>query len=555
MGRGNCCSIVCVGHIHVMMESALYTTKEEFDDYVKISHKDEEEGPTMILIQGKNKDYLAARKKINEIFRTASFHRGFKRVMTTSFKVTEFKNQQYSSEFDIEVKSNGEKGKAKVTKYKDNKKKEGKKEQTIMITKKAKNGSIYVRKVTENLIQPLLDGLTKKQIKLEDIVNETKEESEGKCDMCDKKCTNDQGLIIHKSRMHEKKIKVMALSYECDQCEGKFQMKSLLKEHVKNIHNKKSLEVESETMKRVHSTSPGGGQKRKKVEKEKTQIDKVLEEYQKYKKKSEKKYNELKEENIKIKEQLEKLQIEKTIQESKQDVEVKIKNSKRKTEEQEVTVEISESENDNLNECIDRLSSMKLNHMKAMGGQRTCPAEQAAQRKLFPCHLCEFSSDSQNVWDMHLKEKHRNVYTCPFCEKTFSDLNVLKNHIHSDHKENTRQKIQTHKTIPCAFFLQDKGCKKKDNCDFSHEISINAQSKNKIPKLCRNGPYCRWKPSCKYVHPEDGEVIPPREQRMGFGQGGMSRPPPMSQRKPDIRNMDQFPGLQKPMHVTTIWVS
>lgn len=28
MGRGNCCSIVCVGHIHVMMESALYTIRE-----------------------------------------------------------------------------------------------------------------------------------------------------------------------------------------------------------------------------------------------------------------------------------------------------------------------------------------------------------------------------------------------------------------------------------------------------------------------------------------------------------------------------------------------
>ena len=25
MGRGNCYYIVCVGHIHVMMESALYT--------------------------------------------------------------------------------------------------------------------------------------------------------------------------------------------------------------------------------------------------------------------------------------------------------------------------------------------------------------------------------------------------------------------------------------------------------------------------------------------------------------------------------------------------
>ena len=84
---------------------------------------------------------------------------------------------------------------------------------------------------------------------------------------------------------------------------------------------------------------------------------------------------------------------------------------------------------------------------------------------------------------MHLKEKHRNVYTCPFCEKTFSDLNVLKNHIHSDHKENTKQKVQTHKTIPCALFLQDIGCKKKDNCDVSHDISINAQSKNKMSKL------------------------------------------------------------------------
>ena len=26
IGEGNCYSIVCVGHIHVMMESALYTT-------------------------------------------------------------------------------------------------------------------------------------------------------------------------------------------------------------------------------------------------------------------------------------------------------------------------------------------------------------------------------------------------------------------------------------------------------------------------------------------------------------------------------------------------
>ena len=96
------------------------------------------------------------------------------------------------------------------------KKKEGKKEQTIMITKKAKNGSKYVRKVTVNMIQPFLEGFTKKKLKVEDIVNETKEESEVKCDMCHKICTNDQGLAIHKSPMHEKKVMVMALCYECD---------------------------------------------------------------------------------------------------------------------------------------------------------------------------------------------------------------------------------------------------------------------------------------------------------------------------------------------------
>ena len=165
--------------------------EEEFEDYSKTSHNDEEEEPKMITIRGTNKEYLSARRKTNEIFRTASFHRGFKKVLTTSFKVTNFKNQQYASEFDVEVKSDGRKGKAKVTIYKDNKKKEGKKQQTIMITKKARNESKNVRKVSENIIQPLLEGFIKKELKLEDIVNETKEESEATCDICNKKCIND----------------------------------------------------------------------------------------------------------------------------------------------------------------------------------------------------------------------------------------------------------------------------------------------------------------------------------------------------------------------------
>ena len=236
---------------------------EEFDDFIKISHNDEEEEPRMVLIQGKNRDYLSSRKKVNEILRTASFHRGFKKVYSTSFKVTEFKNQQYSSEYDVEVKKNGEKGKAKVTIYKDNKKKEGKKEQTIMITKKAKNESKFVRKVTENVIQPLLEGFSRKEIKIEDIVNETKEESEVKCDMCDKKCLNDQGLALHKSRMHDKKKKIMGLNFECGDCEGKFQTQKLLNDHVIKLHKKLEDKMECDSIKRVHSTSPGVSKKRK----------------------------------------------------------------------------------------------------------------------------------------------------------------------------------------------------------------------------------------------------------------------------------------------------
>ena len=323
----------------------------------------------MILIQGKNKEYLSARKKVNEILRTASFHRGFKKVKTTSFKVTEFKNQQYSSEFDVEVKKGGEQGKAKITIYKDNKKKEGKKEQTIMITKKAKNESKFVKKVSKHVIESLLEGFIKKELKIEDIVNETKEESEAICDICEKKCINDQGLALHKSRMHDIKKKVMDLVYKCEECDGKFQMRKLLNEHIRKVHKKVEIEGEYDTMKRVLSTSPGEGKKRKKVEKEKTEVEKIYEEYVKYKKESEKKYNDLKEENRKMKEELEKLQTEKALKESKDEVDNKIKSSNKKRYEQTPTVKIDE--NVDIDECIDGLNSLNLSHMKAASTEIT----------------------------------------------------------------------------------------------------------------------------------------------------------------------------------------
>ena len=318
--------------------------------------------------------------------------------------------------------------------------------------------------------------------------------------------------------------------------------------------------VEYESIKRMHSTSPGDGKKRKKIEK--TEVEKVQGEFQKYKKESEKKYNELREENQKLKEENDKLQTEKAIAESKLEAEANVRKTKKNTDKHEITA-------DDMSDCIDKLSSMKLIQMKTMGGQRTSPSEEAKQRALFPCHLCDFSSDSQSVWDKHLKDNHRNIYNCPFCTNTFNELTLVRNHIHLKHKEDKMQEKTIYKVKPCAFFNQRNGCKKKDQCDFSHDISVLDQGNIKVPKLCWNGPWCRWKPRCRYVHTEDGEVIPPRGERLGFGQMDRRQPPPgysvssgrqttlqqrSAQQGPDLRNMAQFPGLKMTMNMTEVWV-
>ena len=126
--------------------------EEEFNDYTKISHFDEEDEPKLVMIQGKNKEFLISRRKVLDVLRTASFHRGFKEINNTCFKVTDFSNKQYSTECDVEVRFGEEKGKCKVTIYKDNKKKEGRKQQTLIITKKARNKSVHFKNVT-NLMQ------------------------------------------------------------------------------------------------------------------------------------------------------------------------------------------------------------------------------------------------------------------------------------------------------------------------------------------------------------------------------------------------------------------
>ena len=209
--------------------------EEDFNDFIKTSHNDDEDEPKLVMIQGKNKDFLVSRRKVSDVIRSASFHRGFKEIKETSFKVTDFKNKQYSTECDVEVKIGAEKGKAKLTIYKDNKKKEGKKNQTIMISKKSKNDSKYVKCVTK-LIEGLLEGFMKKEIKETDVVNEAKKVN--KCDKCEKEFYTSQGLCLHKTRIHGEKKEEKVMSFDCDECEGKFREVQALNKHKNKMHKK-----------------------------------------------------------------------------------------------------------------------------------------------------------------------------------------------------------------------------------------------------------------------------------------------------------------------------
>ena len=46
-----------------------------------------------------------------------------------------------------------------------------------------------------------------------------------------------------------------------------------------------------------------------------------------------------------------------------------------------------------------------------------------------------------------------------------------------------------------------------------HSPEVLAAPVEKIPKVCDNSVSCVWKPQCRYVHPEDGDVMPVKNTR------------------------------------------
>ena len=204
----------------------------------------------------------------------------------------------------------------------------------------------------------------------------------------------------------------------------------------------------------------------------------------------------------------------------------------------------------------------KLSSMKKQGGGRNSPVEEASP---FRCPQCNFKAGRDSELENHMKNKHSSWPSCPFCLVGLKNQGSLRKHIEDNHSENTqvvreRRESVTHPNRgACIFFLQPQGCKKGQSCDFSHERGAQ-NSFVKVPKVCYNGPRCNWKPRCRYIHPEDGEVVPPRTyrpgqggqhrentggnwraepSREGFGIGNMRQPPPGY-------SMQNYPALRQP---------
>ena len=233
---------------------------------------------------------------------------------------------------------------------------------------------------------------------------------------------------------------------------------------------------------------------------------------------------ELKEEKDKIMEEMVKMKAEKDIEREK----VESTSRKAKIEKNlklfnvlvenghELTELPIPEENDTNDECIEsircegnceKVSQMKrLNSLKKLGNSRSCPQSKSENKTMYKCDKCDFISQNKVYFTSH-----------------------MKSHIEKKIESNFPTKK------PCHYFRSRNGCKKGDTCDYDHSEAAQAKPVVKVPKLCQNGEACVWAPRCRYVHPENGEVLPAGNvergsrtnvQRTNFGAQDIGQQPP-----------------------------
>merc|ERR1712129_391390 len=148
-----------------------------------------------------------------------------------------------------------------------------------MGTKVSKHNEKYVKMVTENIIQYLLEGFLTKTL-TESVVKVTSSKDESAaCQKCDKKFISIPGLKTHMTRMHGEKTELKESWFSCDQCEGRFKLEGALNNHIKEKHDKEKKEdvdedMEEENMKRNHSESPKASRKKNKIDDEPEKLKK-----------------------------------------------------------------------------------------------------------------------------------------------------------------------------------------------------------------------------------------------------------------------------------------
>ena len=168
---------------------------------------------------------------------------------------------------------------------------------------------------------------------------------------------------------------------------------------------------------------------------------------------------------------------------------------------------VAEKKDDTIDECIVSVKcvgncehlSCRMQTMKLQGGRRTSPASNAEIRATHRCPQCDFSATTKSVLDSHVNNTNGMLPTCPFCNIGFQSLGALKRHIENSHKEKeVRQSviIQNAPINPivsqklCIFYLQPRGCKKGQHCDFSHDSNSQQFEIVKVRKACYNGINC-----------------------------------------------------------------
>ena len=124
------------------------------------------------------------------------------------------------------------------------------------------------------------------------------------------------------------------------------------------------------------------------------------------------------------------------------------------------------------------------------------------------------------------------MYKCNKCDFISQNKVYFTSHMKC-HEDRKIESNITNKR-PCSYFRSKNGCRKGNNCDFDHSEAAQAKPVIKVPKLCKNGETCGWTPQCRYVHSENGEVLPSRSvgkgigevRTQGFGPQDWSRQPP-----------------------------